>query len=552
MEDHAALLRERSQAATAWRGSRTPDEAQERLATLTSLDGRISAKLGEAAELARQLPAVTAELHTEIAALADLGPAINALKMKIGGAVATTGPLVAKLETARDELRETERSLAVNASLVKHLPLIVKSEKHSSLEALGRLRDFNPYTTSGDTVLYREALAALGGDDTIIKATINAFEDLKKAGATIGELEQFLSDAGVPNHWRPVTFVTEVRAFKELTALFEAERAKSAAAPLPEKSIKQKLHASLEGLLAKHGIGVDERQQQALVDLVNLTTNAYDPNDRVLQRMHDEAVLVGMARLVQSGIMGLGTFLPFYKDLSAALSLTDAVVGAAKRYSKASGDGTLVGESRVRDDGFENALMQSQRRENQLLAKHIGDAVVASLGIATLAAAAHPPAAFVLKAVKLGLQGTNVAGHQLYDWSIASKAKALLTLAMSNEPGAAAAQVELFKYSTKYAKGLLALGATKGDSTALHYVASRGLSEDEIASSGFTIIRAFLLEAAAEKDVQQTFGELYADVLSGARSGLGKAWDKVQELVASKPEPKEDEGVELTDLRGRS
>jgi hypothetical protein len=250
--------------------------------------------------------------------------------------------------------------------------------------------------------------------------------------------------------------------------------------------------------------------------------------------MHDEALLVGMARLVQTGVTGLGTFLPFYDDLSAAIGLTEHIVGAAKRYSMATGDAALASESRARDDGFENALLQSQRREYQLMAKHIGDSIVAGLGVAALATAAHPPAAFVLKAVKYSLKGANVLGHQVYDWSIASKAKTLLTQAMGKGPNAAAAQVELFQYSTKYAKGLLALGATRGDSTAMQYVASRGLTDADVQSSSFTVIRAFLLEAAEERDEQQTFGEVYASVRATAGKGIKAAYDKIASAVSTK------------------
>lgn len=546
VSEHQALLAER-QVIVARPGGLSVDDYDK----LEALDVAVAAKLGALAKIDQHIEATTAALHEAIAALPDPDGTLAPLKQAVQRANTALAAVHDELDKTSDTLAEAERALAVNIALTEHLPKIVKSPAFSKTEELGRLKEFNPYTTSGDVAVYRRALDALGGDDSTLKAMINGFEALKAAGATLDEQRRFFALAQVPNHWRPASFVAEVAAFEELSTLFAAEAKAKAAKPEVESSTG----AMLAGLAARYGLSFEPRQQRALLDLVGVANYELDPSDKVQQRMHDEALLVAMGRVVQSGVTGLALFSEFFSELSAGISLTESVVGAAKRYSTARADGALVETSRRRDDGYENALLQAQRREYQLMAKHIGDTIANGLGVASLAASAHPPAAVVLKWVKYGVKGANIVGHKVYDWKLAGQAKALLARATS---GDAAAKVELFKYSTKYAKGLLALGALRGNSTALEFVASRGLSEAELATSSFTVIRAFLLEAALEEDEQQTFGELYDSVkgkvvnkvgpaLSAAASAVASVPDKLGQALRSAP-VHEDEGIELQEL----
>ncbi|MFT5681783.1 MAG: hypothetical protein ACI8RZ_002695 [Myxococcota bacterium] len=228
--------------------------------------------------------------------------------------------------------------------------------------------------------------------------------------------------------------------------------------------------------------------------------------DPVLQKIQDLEKLEALNGLANSGIDIARQFVPILLTGKLGKGFIEDVVQCASRTFKASYDSKLKAIAKVHGSFLAGPLEESLGNELKLAERYGFNAGVKAVAIAAQIMKMGPQAAmgFVVSVSAWSTGKVHGMIHNVVDWKQASKANKLLERAKA---GDAKAKSLLLKHHAKFAKGVLALKAQEGDPFAMQYVASRGLSDDDIRKSSLDIITRYLLKSANQSGAEQTFDE---------------------------------------------
>ncbi|MEL6341517.1 MAG: hypothetical protein AAFV53_00185 [Myxococcota bacterium] len=252
---------------------------------------------------------------------------------------------------------------------------------------------------------------------------------------------------------------------------------------------------------------------QTATEIAMENNEAVDPVD---QQLNDLKLQKALQELVKSGI-DIGTALvPILNQLGKFIEFSEHVKEAAQRTQAASGDQELAKEAARSGNSLEGAFKQSRDQESKRAKEETALATASALEMSgelamqigvLLAAADHGATEAVgISLVVTGKTvryGTNIV-VKVESWAHAAKCKDLLKRAQGGDEQA---QIEIFRHSALYAKGIIAIMAREKDPLALSYIQSRNLTEDMIDQSSPEIIRKYLRYVADEEDDALTFTE---------------------------------------------
>jgi hypothetical protein len=194
----------------------------------------------------------------------------------------------------------------------------------------------------------------------------------------------------------------------------------------------------------------------------------------------------------------------------------------AERLANALADSELREEAEEGGHRLEPALGQMATRGKHLAAREGTDAALATLN----AAAGILNLTGIGAKVGVGLKGVAAVGKVgksvgviIVDKSEAQTAKNLLDQAQA---GNGDARRDLFRHHPRYAKGILAVMASEGDSFAIRCLENSNLTEDMIRKSSPKIIKRYLLKRFGETDEGGTSWSETWESVKGAASYIPK------------------------------
>lgn len=466
-------------------------------------------------------------------------------------------------------LQETERRLA--ESSIKQTFERLKGLHYYTLDDTAREEVFNGINKDGEFAL--AVNAALNTVD-------EQYDKLSKAGATPQELADAF--ASVPSEWRPADLVDELKMFDRLQKLFEEEHLKELEELDEEErrrilglssKVGEVLETGQKGLETVNGIrdsltsamksggslakfvggekgeafaktvesiakiseivGKSVETESSLVESVKSGKESMEVEDPIQLKMKQEDLLKSLYDLHQSGMGIAALFVPGLDIAVSAMALGKAIKDAADNLSKRAGTAELLEIARQEGHGAASALVQSEVKLRWNIAQDAADAVVNALkGAGGLSP--EPLSKGILKAVASGISTVSGGVQTIRELKEAQKVRELLDACLDdNEDIANSAKRELFEHSPRYAKGMLALLAIDGDKLGLGFASVNDLTEDEVAKSTFTIVRAWLLRRSRETDDIKTLGQRVQEKVSLVQS-IGRSVKGLLESLQEK------------------
>lgn len=207
-------------------------------------------------------------------------------------------------------------------------------------------------------------------------------------------------------------------------------------------------------------------------------------------------------------VEGIAGLLPGIGMAISAKEAMKLMVESASRIQEAIEDANSHDEALQTGHRAEPAIDQFARRD-----KHLAARAVSGTGVAIIKTAAAgvdltgvgTVASTAMKGVATGVQGVQAVAEQVIDRTEGQKAEELLRRAQAGDGNARA---ELFRFHPRYAKGLLAVMASDGDSMALRVLSTHGLTDDMIKRSSPKIIKRYLMKKFGEQDEPPSWDSL--------------------------------------------
>jgi len=519
-----------------------------------TIDPADALALGEAA---RKVATLREELRAEAAMTATLDMRAREARAEVTEAVAGT-PALAEALRARDaaaaalDHADEIESLAEDAIFAaeeasedadRHARLAPQHEAAQAAidrhaETIATLKDINPRDPGRKD---RKRIEAAGAGAVL--ADLQAELDrLIAAGATLEDVRPLFE--ALPSAWRPAALTDHILWFERLqaweTAMDSARRAAqqqeeieamlrggNSDATRDAKLAIQEYYAentdqevpdgvevndAAELLALLKAAGRDAAQQArsgaedpALTEEVQGVDGYSQADDPVLKRMRDERMLELAASLGEEGISWLSLLATEVPEIAVVLSgmnLARELTLAGLRIVKQVRTASLVKDAVAEDSVTAEALRQAKTREGILALHHSINAVSSAFDVATdlavLGGVVTLPIAFAIKI------GSSIVTSEIHKQLVTDRERKMVAraeeykkLALAGDPEAAR---KLFRYSKRYAKGMLAWLAVSGDDIAQKYAQMQGIPAEELEKTCPAVLQRYLLRAARELD----------------------------------------------------
>lgn len=263
---------------------------------------------------------------------------------------------------------------------------------------------------------------------------------------------------------------------------------------------------------------------QAPVKIIESGSQSMETEDPIEAMMLQEEFIESLGKLVEglvgslegadklkiggTLVEGIAGLLPGIGMAIGAKEAMKLMVDSAARIQESIEDANSYDEAVQTGHRAEPAVDQFARRD-----KHLAARAVTSTGVAIIKTAAAGVdltgvgvvASTAMKGVATGVQGVQTVAEQVIDRNEGQKAEDLLRRAQAGDGNARA---ELFRFHPRYAKGLLAVMASEGDSMALRVLSTHGLSDDMIQRSSPKIIKRYLMKKFGEQDEPPSWDSL--------------------------------------------
>lgn len=526
----------------------------EKLADLDpkDLDPHAAAAL---AELSQSVTALREQIRTEAALAAGADARARAAQASLAEAVAARP----ELEDARSRLSDAEAALA-DADDAESRAEDAVFEAEAACEDAARLALLAPALAEAREKLaaHAETLAALSkinpreagrkdrkrikeaGAESLLGDLQAVLDALLAEGATLDDVRP-LFDA-VPSSWRPAALTEHMQWFQRLRD-WEAAMDSAREAAKQQEEIEALLHghdtdSARQAKLAlqehyrvydehKPPEGIDVNDAAELLSLLKASAaeaarrgptedpalsaeaqgiEGYDQaQDPVLKRMRDERMLELAASLGEEGVGWLAllaTEVPGVALIFSGTNLAKELTQASLRIVKQVRTASLLHEAEEKDSVAVEALRQAKAREGLLAMHHSIQTVSAAFDVGTdvmvLTGGITLPVAFAVKI------GSSIVANKIEELAVTDKERSIIARAEEYREAALAGDPEaarkLFKYSKRYAKGMLAWLAISGDEIAQKYAQMQGIPPEELEKTSPAVLQRYLLRASRELD----------------------------------------------------